>query len=73
MSAVTVVVLVLLGVLLLSQGRKLAGSKQGRTLRAVAWVLLVLGLVLAIIDALDIVQDHAENDPAPVPIAEDRA
>ncbi len=73
MSAITIAVLILLGIVLLSQGRKLESSKQGRLLRRAAWALLLVAVILAVVDALDIVQDHAENDPAPVPIAEDRA
>lgn len=76
MSAITIAVLLLLGIMLFVQGRKHAQSKQGRLLRRAALALLIVAVILAVIDALDLVEDRAASDPAapaPAPaIAADR-
>ncbi|RJY09360.1 hypothetical protein [Aurantiacibacter aquimixticola] len=61
-STAIVIALLVVGIALYSQGRKRGQTPNCRRLRQVATALLVLALILAMADALDIVQDHASND-----------
>ena len=65
MSTTVVIIVLIVGVILFMQARKRGDTKQGRTLRMVALALMIVALVLAILNALDIVQDLDANEPAP--------
>ena len=55
---VAVIVILLMAVVLYMQASKRGDTKQGRTLRNIALVFMVLALVVAVLDAMDVVQDH---------------
>ena len=54
---IAVIVILLMGVVLYMQARKRGDTKQGRTLRMVALIVMVLALAVAVIVALDVFQD----------------
>ena len=56
---IAVVVILLMGVVLYMQARKRGDTPQGRKLRNVALVFMLIALVVAILNAFDIVQDRA--------------
>lgn len=58
---VAIVVLILAAALLASQSRKSSDPAKRQTMGRIAIGLAVLGLILAILSALEIVQDHGGN------------
>ena len=65
MTLTLVIVILLVGIVLFMQARKRGDTRQGRNLRVIALIVLLCALVLAILNAFDIVRDHDANDPAP--------
>ena len=65
MTLTLVIVILLVGIVLFMQARKRGDTRQGRNLRVIALVVLLCALVLAIVDAFDVVRDHDATEPIP--------
>ena len=59
-----VVILALLAAILMSRSKKMADPARARTVSRIAIALAVAALLVALLDAANMIQDHGEDEPA---------